>query len=160
MPNNEIISDEQAVPETDSEKFERERLTRRQALKRFGMTSAMTAFALFSVDDLAHMVGQAMQQQAGDSKIALQIAKEFQTAGVAFAGGGPSGRSGCDLGTDSLSLCECDCNDKYKTCVGTAPWGCNPAGGTLWPQCWGYNLNLPVCRTAHTSCTNDCQTLA
>ena len=86
MPENEIILSDDA-PETAKEKFERERLSRRQALKRFGMTSAMATFAMFSVDDLARMVGKAMQQRAGDSKIAGQIAREFQSAGVALASG-------------------------------------------------------------------------
>jgi hypothetical protein len=92
MPDNAIISIESAPEtalETAKEKFERERLTRRQALKRFGMTAGMAAFAMFSVDDLAHIVGSAMKQRAGDNKVAAQIAQEFQQAGVAFAD--PSG---------------------------------------------------------------------
>ena len=60
------------------------------SLKRFGMTSAMAAFALFSVDDLARMVGKAMQQRAGDNRIAGQLAKEFQQAGIALADLPPS----------------------------------------------------------------------
>lgn len=75
---------EMAPTETAKEKFERERLTRRQALKRFGMTSAMATFALFSVDDLARMVGGAMERQARNSKIATQVAKEFQHSGIAL----------------------------------------------------------------------------
>lgn len=86
MPENGIILSD-APPETAKEKFERERLSRRQALKRFGMTSAMATFAMFSVDDLARMVGKAMQQRAGDNKIAAQLAQEFQNAGAAFADG-------------------------------------------------------------------------
>ena len=70
-------------PETAKQKFERERMTRRQALKRFGMTSAMATFALFSVDDLARMVGGAMERQARNSKIAAQVAEEFQHSGIA-----------------------------------------------------------------------------
>ena len=70
-------------PETAKQKFERERLTRRQALKKFGMTSAMATFALFSVDDLARMVGGAMERQARNSKIAAQVAQEFQHSGIA-----------------------------------------------------------------------------
>ena len=82
----------EAVTETAQQVFERQRLARRQALKRFGITSAMATFAMFSVDDLAHVVGKAMQQRASDNKIAGQIAREFQEAGVAFAGGtSPSG---------------------------------------------------------------------
>ncbi len=89
MPENEIIPINEG-PETAKEKFERERLTCRQALKKFGMTSAMAAFALFSVDDLARMVGKAMQQRAGDNRIAGQLAKEFQQAGIALADLPPS----------------------------------------------------------------------
>ena len=88
MPENDerdVPAGAQAPVETKRERFERERLSRRQALKRFGMTSAMTAFALFSVDDLARMVGKAMQQRAGDNKVAEQVAQEFQEAGVSFA---------------------------------------------------------------------------
>ena len=70
-------------PETAKQKFERERLTRRQALKKFGMTSAMATLALFSVDDLARMVGGALERQARNSKIAAQVAEEFQHAGIA-----------------------------------------------------------------------------
>jgi len=93
MPENANIPDGEAMSETAKEtakeKFERERLSRRQALKKFGMTSAMATFALFSVDDLARMVGKAMQQRAGDNKVAGQIAREFQQAGIALADGSP-----------------------------------------------------------------------
>jgi len=92
IPNEGVVSG--TVKETAKEKFERERLSRRQALKRFGMTSAMATFAMFSVDDLARMVGTAMQQRARDNKIAGQIAREFQGAGVALAGS-PSSPTSC-----------------------------------------------------------------
>lgn len=74
-----------AVSETAQERFERERLSRRNALKRFGITSARATFAMFSVDDLAHIVGKTMQQRARDNKVAEQVAREFQTAGIASA---------------------------------------------------------------------------
>lgn len=80
----ETAPTEMTTTETPREKFERERLTRRQALKRFGMTSAMATFALFSVDDLARMVGGAMERQARNSKIAAQVAQEFQHSGIAL----------------------------------------------------------------------------
>ena len=94
MPENAIIPegaipDQEVVVETAKAKFERERLSRRQALKKLGMTSAMAAFALFSVDDLARMVGKTMQQRAGDNKVAEQVAKELQRAGVTLADGPP-----------------------------------------------------------------------
>ena len=145
MPDNEIISDEsheQTMPETAKEKFERERLTRRQALKRFGMTSAMTVFALFSVDDLAHMVGNAMQQQARDNKIAGQIAQEFQQAGVAFADGGSIGSGclqyqcngasvSCQHCANQLLLDDCYCDSRYGQ-IASPPYFPNP---TMYQHC-------------------------
>ena len=108
MPENAIIPDGEAVPETAKEtakeKFERERLSRRQALKKFGITSAMATFALFSVDDLARMVGKAMQQRAADNKVAEQIAQEFQQAGIALAT--TSGPSGSSTGSSPSDPCE------------------------------------------------------
>jgi hypothetical protein len=109
MPENEITSN--AVPETAKEKFERERLSRRQALKRLGMTSAMATFALFSVDDLARMVGKAMQQRAADNKVAAQVAQEFQNAGIVMANGASGAycqsNYNCGACPDSTSLGQC-----------------------------------------------------
>jgi len=105
MPENDeqdISARVQAPAETALEKFEREQLTRRQALKKFGMTSAMATFALFSVDDLARMVGKAMQQRAVDDKVVEQVAKEFQKAGIAMADL-PSGPA--PIGTGSSPAC-------------------------------------------------------
>ncbi len=151
MPENENqdmqTSEAPTLAESALERFERERLTRRQALRKFGMTAGMATFAMFSVDDLAHMVGKAMQQQVGDNKIAEQIAKEFQSAGIAFASGpsGPTNLGGCDQGTDQLSLCQCDCANKYNACVGPAPWLCNPSGGDWWKiWCAGYYTRKDV----------------
>ncbi len=104
MPANEeqdVSAGAQVLVETDKERFERERLTRRQALRKFGITASMATFAMFSVDDLARMVGKAMQQRAGDNKIARQIAQEFQQAGVALAGG-PSW-AGCGNCSDNCA---------------------------------------------------------
>lgn len=129
MSENEIIPIHD-VPETAQEKFERERLTRRQALKRFGMTAGMAAFAMFSVDDLAHIVGKAMQQRAGDNKVASQVAEEFQQAGIAFAGGTSNP---CYSSNPSGSLCtpNCDCS------------GCNP--NALNSCCSGSNYPFVCC---------------
>jgi hypothetical protein len=94
MPENNNRNDTEeakaAAQESGEEnawvKFERGQVSRRAALKKIGITSAMAVFAMFSVDDLARMVGQKMEQRAGDSKIAEQIAREFQQAGIVLAG--------------------------------------------------------------------------
>lgn len=116
--NEDVSAGVQAPVETERERFERERLTRRQALKRFGMTSAMAAFALFSVDDLARMVGKAMQQRAGDNRIAGQLAKEFQQAGIALADLPPSYYQigiNCKYNHNSYGGNASSCSDCVKT---------------------------------------------
>ena len=110
MPENDEqdVSAGAAAPvETDRDRFERERLSRRQALKRFGMTSAMATFALFSVDDLARMVGKAMQQRAGDNKVAAQVAKEFQSAGIVLANSPSGSPSSPKLPCDTTGCAGC-----------------------------------------------------
>lgn len=149
MPENEIIPINEglqtAQAETAQEKFERERLTRRQALKKFGMTSAMAAFALFSVDDLAHMVGKAMQQRAGDNKVAAQVAQEFQQAGIAFAT------------TDSTYPCtdctgSCVPDDEYD-CVDCTPDPSCPVEYGFFGKTKKKQAKMPVeCSTQEPNC--------
>ena len=98
MPENDdqgVSVGTQVLAETDKERFERERLSRRQALRKFGVTAGMATFALFSVDDLARMVGKAMQQRVRDNRVAEQVAEEFQRAGVALASGPSSSCQHC-----------------------------------------------------------------
>ncbi|WP_395089076.1 hypothetical protein [Armatimonas sp.] len=79
---------ENTVELTAAEKlaqFEKEKLSRRQALARFGFQAGAAAVAALTADDLLRKVGKEMQRRAGDNKIALQVAKEFQEAGIAFA---------------------------------------------------------------------------
>ena len=138
MPENKsenaIIPDEKAVPKAAGAEaiqaenawveFERGRLSRRQALKKLGMTSAMAAFALFSVDDLARTVGRAMQRRVADNKVVEQIAQEFQQAGVALAAGpefGPMVVGNCNnFQNGNNALCS-NCNsDRQQYCQNTA----------------------------------------
>ena len=72
-------------------RVEREKLTRRAALRKLGFGAGLAAFSLLGVDDFARMVGQRMQRMAGDNKVAQAVAKEFQQAGIALAGTVPAG---------------------------------------------------------------------
>lgn len=102
------------------EQIERERLTRRQALRKLGFGAGLSAFMLLGVDDLARMVGDKMQQMAGDNQVANQVAKEFQSAGIAFAagpsGGGPSGISCADCTTTCVEDDDHYCVDCDASC--------------------------------------------
>ncbi len=173
MPENEeqdISAGAQVPVETDKERFERERLSRRQALKKFGMTAGMATFAMFSVDDLARMVGKSMQQRAGDNKVAGQIAQEFQEAGVALAVGpamgpnalpygncnsfqwGTGGSTACDAcNVDRYNRCKQYCTE--TTCAG--PYNCGES------VCWSsgtptYAALLACWKPVCASCLANC----
>lgn len=155
-----LVTRAEAPAEPAAVRFDRERLSRRQALKRFGITTGMATFAMFSADDLARMVGQALQQRAGDSQIANQIAREFQQAGVVMAatqagangapGGGPCiTPSGCD--------CQCQC-ERQKTADDA---NCYKQFGGGWcfrgnPFCPALNACLDATPTARTNCYSNC----
>lgn len=62
---------------------------------------------LLGVDDLVRMVGNRMAQTARDNKTAELVAKEFQSAGVAMAGG-PSGFN-CDGSYGMGGACDDNC---------------------------------------------------
>ncbi len=72
-------------------RVEQEKMTRRAALRKLGFGAGLAAFSMLGVDDLARMVGQRMERMAGDNKVATQVAKEFQEAGLAMAAGTCSG---------------------------------------------------------------------
>lgn len=88
-PNTDPTENEPTAPmDLDTaRRVEQEKLTRRAALRKLGFGAGMGAFMLLGVDDFARMVGKRMERMAGDNKAAETVAKEFQGAGVAFAGG-------------------------------------------------------------------------
>ena len=65
--------------------FEKEKLSRRQALARIGFQAGAAAIAALTADELLRKVGVEMRKRAGDNKVAQQVAKEFVNAGVASA---------------------------------------------------------------------------
>ena len=154
MPKNDeqaLSTRAQAQTETALEKYEREQLTRRQALRKFGITSAMATFALFSVDDLARMVGKAMQQKAADNKVAAQIAMELRNAGVALA----SGPSGCPTQPGKPSNCcpNYDCSG----CGGSAATGDCCFGSSNPNACCGKSYGQLSANPNITACQQCCE---
>jgi GNAT superfamily N-acetyltransferase len=97
MPNTEQNEPtEQPMDLATARRIEHEKMTRRAALRKLGFGAGMAAFALLGVDDFARMVGQRMERMAGDNKVALAVAREFQGAGIAFAGGPSWACHSCD----------------------------------------------------------------
>lgn len=108
-------------------RIEQEKLTRRAALRKLGFGAGIAAFSLLGVDDFAHMVGKRLERMAGDNKVAGQVAKEFQSAGIALAGGPSWG--GCD-----------GCIDN---CVAPKYFRCNPC--TVLVLCTGSTIGPDNC---------------
>ena len=133
----------------------------RQALKRIGMTSAMATFALFSVDDLAWMVGKAMQQRAGDNKVVEQVAKEFQQAGIVLADVPQSCSDCCSHHSDSLNnslhpWCSCTgnavtaadfaaCDAAKHTQDNNTEYAYDSPNGCYYTYCQPQGLHCPRC---------------
>lgn len=161
LEDEKIVSNStsETIEETAQERFERERLARRRALKKIGLTSAMATFALFSVDDLARIVGKAMREQAGNNQVALQIAQEFQAAGIAFAGTSPGSPSGgpCVLPDG----CDCQCQAERQKTADDAQCFTDHGGATCFrgaPWCPALNTCLDNNTTTRTNAYSDCNT--
>lgn len=113
-------------------KVEQEKLTRRSALRKMGFGAGIAAFSLLGVDDFARMVGKRLERMAGDNKVAGQVAKEFQSAGIALAGG--ASWAGCDGCTDS-----CVAPKYYKCTPCTILW-CSGKSPTAKDPCSNYTV--------------------
>ncbi|WP_395142292.1 hypothetical protein [Armatimonas sp.] len=124
---NNVENTVEEVELTAAEKlaqFEKEKLSRRQALARFGFQAGAAAVAALTADELLRKVGKEMQRRAGDNKVAQQVASEFQNAGLALAT--PPECLGCTTGcvpsaTQKCEVClpTCGSNKKklvWKTC--------------------------------------------
>lgn len=90
--------------------FEKEKLSRRQALARIGFQAGAAAIAALTADELLRKVGKEMQRRTKDHKVAQQVAKELSNAGVANA-----------LAIDVPTGSKCKCN---VTGSGTSWWFC------------------------------------
>ncbi len=112
-------------------RVEQEKLTRRAALRKLGFGAGLAAFSLLGVDDFARMVGKRMERMAGDNKVAGQIAKEFQSAGIALADPISSGDPCTDCCTHYCNSYN-DCFQSYCICIsnGGTPASCEPALNT------------------------------
>jgi hypothetical protein len=115
-------------------KFEAEKMSRRKMLGRFGFTAAAVAVASLTSDDLLRKVGVEMQKRAGDNKIANQVAKELQNAGVANAAARPpcnycqyAGAPHVDTCGEHYCMLRRACRDRFL-CRGIFDfggfWGC------------------------------------
>lgn len=110
--HNEPMEQAETMDLATAQKVEQERITRRSALRKLGFGAGLAAFSLLGVDDFARMVGQRMERMAGDNKVATQVAREFQQAGIALASPNPS--NPCP---DCTPECGCACKDCTSACT-------------------------------------------
>jgi hypothetical protein len=123
--------------------YERQAMTRRQALGRLGFLAGAAAVAALGVDDLTRLVGKEMERRVGDDKTARKVAQEFSNAGVAFASpsepppcrnphNGSLSCAQCRTGSGCTACCEIVCASTpnaacYNNCRNAS--GCMNKGG-------------------------------
>ena len=127
--------------------FEKEKLTRRQALAKFGFQAGAAAVAALTADELLRKVGKEMQRRAEDNKVAQQVAKEFQQAGVAFAESGCY--SACTVARANSILYSC------TPLTGQAYISCCTGAYVTWCKCIKNN-NCPEASSMPAQCSS-CQ---
>jgi hypothetical protein len=147
---------------------EKAKLTRRQALAKFGFQAGAAAVAALTADDLLRKVGTELEKRAGDSQVANAVAKEFKNAGVAFATeaepsviAGPC--TGCSLdctttfGYDCLN-CWAICNILGAPTKYLAPANCGSKGPLSCLQCCGEQNDVCVekCNAVNAACVAKC----
>ena len=140
MPEITPLNEADAL-ETAHLKFESEKMTRRAALRKLGITSSMAFFSLFAVDDLARVAIKRMRQNEATRDIAETVAREFKDSGIAFASTPPNptpcsagqikpGCAGADIGTNCV--CCATAALTQEDCVQQACLRCYPNGLSFW----------------------------
>lgn len=139
-------------------KFEAEKMTRRAALRKLGITSGMAFFSLFAVDDLARVAIKRMRQNEATRDIAETVAKEFQNAGIAFADDPPvtgkclygneviPGCAGADIGANCVCCPTAAATE--RACVQEACQRCYPNGLSLNPIYYADKAAYNICLQA------------
>lgn len=74
-----------APNETPRERFEREKMSRRAMLRSMGVMTGAAVITLVSSDDLARLAVSKLRENEATREIGDTLAKEFRSAGIAFA---------------------------------------------------------------------------
>lgn len=113
IPNNELP--EEGNPQEISQKrerFENERMNRREALRRLGIAAGTAVFSLVTIDDLARLSADKLKEHQVTRGIGEKLAVEFRNAGVAFAIPYPS----CGMTPAQTGFITC-CQDRCDSAV-------------------------------------------
>jgi hypothetical protein len=154
--NNENNEEEKTLtPQEKLAEFQAQKMSRRQALGRFGFLAGAAAVAALSVDELTRLAGNEMSRRAAGNKAVEQVARELQNAGVAHALKPPPFCTGAcdDTCGNNYQKAICLCNQLspldpgYGTCFDNAD--------TAFKACLTAN-QCSICTPSDRTCSTDC----
>lgn len=134
--------------DSSADKAAQEKMSRRAALRRIGMTGAMAVIGVMSIDDLARVSAKKLEEH----EMTRGLAKDFKNAGVVFAQA---------EGGDYYD-CMCQCDRTHTANVAACPaypslldilW-MGLAGYTA--ACTAHNVCVIAAATTRTNCYNGC----
>ncbi|MDX1932135.1 MAG: hypothetical protein SFU56_05995 [Capsulimonadales bacterium] len=101
-------------------RFEQEKMSRRAALKKIGVQSAMAVLGVFSVEQLAQAASASMKNRERNNRVTHEVAKQFKDAGISVTAAADPSPGWClEPG------CSTDCTPTPgKECVPCTWWGC------------------------------------
>lgn len=154
-------------------KFEQEKMSRRAALRKIGLTSGMALFGMFAVDDLARLALRGLQQHKETQAVAETVAQELRSSGVAFAadGDGSDYYDGGPCTPEEASLPSCAGGRKLRhkdkvacaSCVSVEK-NCSDLATQTKAQCYadakGDQGHLTFCDTIYTGQLSGCLSYA
>lgn len=143
-------------------RFEQQKMTRRQALRKMGVMSATAVIGVLTIDDLARISAAKMQEHKATKAIGDSLAKEFGAAGVAFAdASSPTSSDQCNpdggppvdcLDAAERAHCYCvqDAKDSNPECASI---------GDFLPlaPCAGLNYAVFLCGQQRTTDSRACE---
>lgn len=136
-------------------KFEAEKLTRRSALRKFGITSGMAVFGMFAADDLARLVIGKMEEHKATRQIAETVAHEFKNSGIAFADSSSSGP--CDYcNGDCTCLCGCNKEQAIAAACAAFPGCCDKSNVPKGTCVGGFSIRISKAETTADNCVAGC----
>lgn len=117
----------------DRQRFEQEKMSCRAALRKLGITSAVTVLGVFAADDLARMAIRVMEENKSTSQLAEVLAHDFNNAGVALA-------------ITPGDLCRSQASTAFQICMNVAQNNFNNSNPIFYP------INIAICLTAQAQC--------
>ena len=121
-----------------------DKLSRRAALRRIGMTGGLSVLGLLTIDDLARLSADKLAQ----TELTRGLAADLRNAGVAFADVyGPLGPAPRDPGPGGAPF------DPYPECNGN----CQCMGNAAYEYCINQGKHPLYCQNVQTQVTQDCE---